>query len=128
MTHEVAGAVADVYRREWGRVFACTVTLARDLDIAEECTQDAFVRALQTWPEVGMPDNPGAWLTTTARNRVAGRAATQPREGRRFYFSFSTLAAFAGVGCQSAGPTRGGGSATLERSTISISSPQGVRK
>ncbi|MGL5851777.1 MAG: RNA polymerase sigma factor [Phycicoccus sp.] len=70
MTDEVVAAVADVYSREWARVLASTVTLARDLDIAEECTHDAFVRALQSWPQAGLPGNPGAWLTTVARNRV----------------------------------------------------------
>lgn len=66
---EVAAAVDEVCRREWTRVFASTVRLVRDLDLAEECTQDAFVQALQRWPSTGLPDNPGAWLTTTARNR-----------------------------------------------------------
>jgi RNA polymerase sigma factor (sigma-70 family) len=70
MSDEVAAAVAQVYRREWVSVFAATVKLARDLDIAEECTHDAFAQALQRWPSTGLPDNPGAWLTTTARNRV----------------------------------------------------------
>ncbi len=70
MSNEVAAAIAEVYRREWARVFASTVKLARDLDIAEECTHDAFVQALQRWPSSGLPNNPGAWLTTTARNRV----------------------------------------------------------
>ncbi len=44
--------------------------LARDLDLAEECTQDAFVRALETWRRDGVPDRPGAWLTATARRRA----------------------------------------------------------
>lgn len=70
MSDEVAAAVAESYRREWGRVFASTARLARDLDLAEECTQDAFVQALAQWPSAGAPDNPGAWLTVTARNRV----------------------------------------------------------
>ena len=41
-----------------------------DWDLAEECAQDAFARALQTWTRDGVPDRPGAWLTTTARNRA----------------------------------------------------------
>jgi RNA polymerase sigma-70 factor (ECF subfamily) len=40
------------------------------LDLAEECTQEAFTRALQTWPRDGIPARPGAWLTTIARNRA----------------------------------------------------------
>ena len=70
MDPEVAEAVAELYRREWARVLATTAGLARDLDVAEECTQDAFVQALQRWSSTGLPDNPGAWLTTTARNRA----------------------------------------------------------
>ena len=50
------GAAADAQRRYWGRVLAATLRLARDVDIAEEATADAFVLALQTWPERGVPD------------------------------------------------------------------------
>jgi RNA polymerase sigma-70 factor (ECF subfamily) len=49
-------------------VLAATVRVTRDLDLAEECVQDAFASALSTWTEV--PRNPGAWLTTAARNRA----------------------------------------------------------
>src|SRR5262249_10225457 len=45
----------------------------RDWDLAEECAQDAFARALERWPGEGIPRNPGAWLTTTARNRAIDR-------------------------------------------------------
>jgi RNA polymerase sigma factor (sigma-70 family) len=51
-------------------VLAATVRVTRDLDLAEECVQDAFAKALLTWPTDGVPRNPGAWLTTTARNRA----------------------------------------------------------
>jgi RNA polymerase sigma-70 factor (ECF subfamily) len=44
-----------------------------DWDLAEECAQDAFTRALERWPRDGIPDRPGAWLTTTARNRALDR-------------------------------------------------------
>jgi RNA polymerase sigma-70 factor (ECF subfamily) len=46
------------------------VRLTRDLDLAEECVQDAYARALATWPQAGVPGRPGAWLTTAARNRA----------------------------------------------------------
>ncbi|MEV8504027.1 sigma-70 family RNA polymerase sigma factor [Actinoplanes sp. NPDC051475] len=62
--------MADAYRREWGRVLAATVRVTRDLDLAEECTQDAYARAVQAWERDGIPDRPGAWLTTVARNRA----------------------------------------------------------
>jgi RNA polymerase sigma-70 factor (ECF subfamily) len=63
-------AVAEAHRREWARVLASTVALTRDLDQAEECTQDAYAQALLTWPRTGVPDRPGAWLTSVARNRA----------------------------------------------------------
>ena len=58
------------HRTEWAGVLAATVRLTRDLDLAEECTQDAYAQALQTWPIRGIPERPGAWLTTVARNRA----------------------------------------------------------
>jgi RNA polymerase sigma-70 factor, ECF subfamily len=67
---EAAAAVAEAHRRDWARVFAATAHLTRDLDLAEECTQDAYAQALQTWKQTGIPDRPGAWLTITARNRA----------------------------------------------------------
>jgi RNA polymerase sigma-70 factor (ECF subfamily) len=62
--------VARAHRRDWAQVFATTAQRTRDLDLAEECAQDAFEQALRTWPKTGIPDRPGAWLTTTARNRA----------------------------------------------------------
>jgi RNA polymerase sigma-70 factor, ECF subfamily len=44
-----------------------------DFDLAEEAVQEAFIVALETWPERGIPDKPGAWITTTARNRAIDR-------------------------------------------------------
>jgi RNA polymerase sigma-70 factor (ECF subfamily) len=51
-------------------VLAATVRVTRDLDLAEECVQDAYAAALQTWGERGIPARPGAWLTTAARRRA----------------------------------------------------------
>ncbi len=51
-------------------MLAATVRLTRDLDLAEECVQEAFARALTAWSDDGVPRNPGAWLTRTARNRA----------------------------------------------------------
>ena len=67
---EIRGALAEAHRREWAFVLAATVRLAGDLDIAEECVQDAFVAALTSWTQRGIPANPGAWLTATARRRA----------------------------------------------------------
>jgi RNA polymerase sigma factor (sigma-70 family) len=66
----VAAAVADAHRREWGFVLAATVRVTRDLDLAEECVQDAYAQALRVWAERGVPRRPAAWLTTAARNRA----------------------------------------------------------
>jgi RNA polymerase sigma-70 factor (ECF subfamily) len=51
-------------------VVAATVRLTRDLDLAQECAQEAYAQALRTWPSAGVPTRPGAWLTTVARNRA----------------------------------------------------------
>jgi RNA polymerase sigma-70 factor (ECF subfamily) len=66
----VAAAVAAAHRREWAFVLASTVRVTRDLDLAEECVQDAYARALTAWAETGVPERPAAWLTTTARHRA----------------------------------------------------------
>ncbi|HXF20007.1 MAG TPA: sigma-70 family RNA polymerase sigma factor [Streptosporangiaceae bacterium] len=62
--------MADAHRREWAFVLAATARVAGDLDLAEECVQDAYVSALEAWSQQGVPRNPGAWLTTTARRRA----------------------------------------------------------
>jgi RNA polymerase sigma-70 factor (ECF subfamily) len=67
---QVANAVADAHRREWAYVLAATARVASDIDLAEECVQDAYVSALDAWKRVGVPDNPGAWLTTAARRKA----------------------------------------------------------
>jgi RNA polymerase sigma-70 factor (ECF subfamily) len=65
--------VADAFRAEWGRVVATLIRVTGDWDLAEECAQDAFTTALERWPRDGIPRVPGAWLTTTARNRAIDR-------------------------------------------------------
>jgi len=70
VSSEIVAAVARAHRRDWAQVFAATAQLTRDLNLAEECAQDAYEKALRSWPEQGIPDRPGAWLTTTARNRA----------------------------------------------------------
>ncbi|WP_371821187.1 RNA polymerase sigma factor [Blastococcus sp. PRF04-17] len=66
----VAAAVADAHRREWAFVLAATVRVTRDLDVAEECAQEAFAAALTDWRAKGVPARPGAWLTTAAKRRA----------------------------------------------------------
>ena len=65
-----AAAVADAHRREWAFVLAATARVTRDIDLAQECVQDAYVAALDAWARDGVPDKPGAWLTTAARRRA----------------------------------------------------------
>jgi RNA polymerase sigma-70 factor (ECF subfamily) len=62
--------VETAFRQEWGRVVAALISMTGDWDLAEECAQDAFAKALRTWPRDGVPGKPGAWLTTAARNRA----------------------------------------------------------
>ncbi|MGH3139057.1 MAG: RNA polymerase sigma factor [Gaiellales bacterium] len=62
-----------VFRDEWGRVLAALISFLGDFDLAEEAAQEAFAIAAERWPRDGVPQNPGAWLTTTARNRAINR-------------------------------------------------------
>src|SRR4051812_28476877 len=68
-----AAQVERTFRDEFGRAVATLVRLFGDIDVAEEAVQDAFVVALQRWPETGVPPNPGGWIVTTARNRAIDR-------------------------------------------------------
>jgi RNA polymerase sigma factor (sigma-70 family) len=70
VTAAVAAAIDDAHRQEWARVLAATVRVARDLDLAEECVQEAYAAALSTWANAGIPENPAGWLTTTAKRRA----------------------------------------------------------
>jgi RNA polymerase sigma-70 factor (ECF subfamily) len=76
-------AVASAFREEWGKVVAALIGMTGDWDLAEECAQDAFTRALRTWPRDGVPRRPGAWLTTTARNRALDRLRRRTTETAR---------------------------------------------
>ncbi|HUZ51583.1 MAG TPA: DUF6596 domain-containing protein [Streptosporangiaceae bacterium] len=62
--------IAGHFRREYGRCVATLIRFFDDIDIAEEAVQEAFAVAVSRWPETGLPPNPGAWITTTARNRA----------------------------------------------------------
>ncbi|MEO3789162.1 sigma-70 family RNA polymerase sigma factor [Nonomuraea sp. B10E15] len=62
-----------LFREESGQIIATLIRMTGDWDLAEECAQDAFTQALQRWPADGVPAAPGAWLTTTARNRAIDR-------------------------------------------------------
>lgn len=66
-THQ---AIDAIWRIESAKIVAGTLRLVRDIGLAEELAQDALVAALEHWPVVGVPDNPGAWLMATAKNRA----------------------------------------------------------
>lgn len=72
-------AIDAIWRIESPRLIATLVRVTGDVGLAEDFAQDALVAALERWPEAGVPDNPGAWLTTVARNR----AIDHVRRGRR---------------------------------------------
>ena len=65
--------LAAVYAEEWPRCVAILTRVLGDLERAEDAVQDAFTIALERWPRTGVPDNPGAWIVTTARNRAIDR-------------------------------------------------------
>jgi RNA polymerase sigma-70 factor, ECF subfamily len=74
VTDQVKERIAGIYADGWSRIVATMIRLTGgDWDLAEECAQDAFAQALQKWPASGVPDQPLAWLTTTARNRAIDR-------------------------------------------------------
>jgi len=66
----VEQAIETAFRDEWGQVVASLIRLTGNWDVAEECAQEAFAQAVKVWPRDGVPRRPGAWLTTTARNRA----------------------------------------------------------
>ena len=72
-------AVAAVFREEAGRLVAGLVRFLGDFDLAEELVQEALLSAVETWPGSGIPDNPAAWLTTTARRKAIDRLRRDSR-------------------------------------------------
>ncbi len=73
LTIDVEDAAARVYREHSGRVLATLIRHLGDFDRAEDALQDAVTRALEVWPTNGIPENPVAWLITTARNKAIDR-------------------------------------------------------
>jgi RNA polymerase sigma-70 factor (ECF subfamily) len=78
-----ADDIARVFRDESGRCIATLVRILGDIDLAEDAVQEAFVTAAQKWPVDGLPPNPGAWITTTARNRAIDRIRRESSRERR---------------------------------------------
>ena len=67
---ELGVTIEAVFRRESGRIISGLIRTARSFDLAEEAMQDAFIAALRSWGEKGIPENPGAWITAVAQRKL----------------------------------------------------------
>jgi RNA polymerase sigma factor (sigma-70 family) len=76
-------AIDAVWRIESPRLIAGLARMVRDVGLAEELAQDALVAALERWPETGVPDNPGAWLMTAAKNRALDQLRQRKMAARK---------------------------------------------
>ena len=76
-------AIEAVWRIESAKVIAHVARLVRDVGLAEELAQDALVAALEHWPDDGLPNNPGAWLMATAKNRALDRLRQDALHARK---------------------------------------------
>jgi RNA polymerase sigma-70 factor, ECF subfamily len=73
-----------VYREHYGRILATVIRLVGDFDRSEEAVQEAFAAALESWPRDGTPQNPLAWLVSTARHKAIDQIRREARfEARR---------------------------------------------
>jgi RNA polymerase sigma-70 factor, ECF subfamily len=82
-----------VFREEYGRCVANLIRFLGDINLAEEAVQDAFTVAIRRWPETGTPPNPGAWITTTARNRAIDHLRREASRDERHAQAAQLLAA-----------------------------------
>lgn len=80
---DVDAALAAAWRAHWSHLVALLVGQFASPDLAEEGVADAFEAAARTWPRSGVPDNPGAWLLTTARRRVLDRLRSRAVHRRK---------------------------------------------
>jgi len=99
---DVERAIHTVFRMEAARLIAGLTRVVRDVGLAEELAQDALVAALEHWPSEGVPDNPGAWLMTTAKRRALdelrrGKRLTRKHEELGHELEADALAERAGV-------------------------------
>jgi RNA polymerase sigma-70 factor (ECF subfamily) len=86
----IEAALGQAFREEAGRVTASLMRRYGNFELAEDCTQEAFVEALRTWPGQGVPSRPGAWLHRVAERRALDRL----RRDQRFAVKASGLTAF----------------------------------
>ena len=79
---EFRKTVESVFRQESGRILATLIRLAGSFDLAEEAMQEAFATAVSNWPAKGLPDNPGAWITSVAHRKLVTMAAVSGLAGK----------------------------------------------
>jgi RNA polymerase sigma factor (sigma-70 family) len=93
---EATRAIEAVWRIESARLIAGLARMTGDVGLAEDMAQDALVAAMETWPKTGVPDNPGAWLMATAKNRAIDRLRREKTyERKREEVAHDTGALFA---------------------------------
>ena len=80
---DAGAALARAFADEWSRVVATLIRVTGDWSLAEDCAQEAFAAAASRWERDGVPDRPGAWLTTVARNAALDRLRRRATEDRR---------------------------------------------
>src|ERR1700729_4173949 len=93
-------AIDAVWRIESARLIAGLARMVRDVGLAEDLAQDALVAALEQWPESGVPDNPGAWLMATAKNRtidLSRRASNYERKREEIAHELRLMMAMEGA-------------------------------
>jgi RNA polymerase sigma-70 factor (ECF subfamily) len=71
---EAKSVIEEVFRQESGRIIATLIRISGSFDLAEEAMQEAFASALKNWPDKGVPDNPGAWITAVAHRKIIDHA------------------------------------------------------
>ncbi len=76
---DVAQAISDLHRTEWGHIIAILIRLVGDFDLAEEAAQEAFAAAVNQWQTSGIPDLPRAWIIRTARYKAIDRLRRRTR-------------------------------------------------
>jgi RNA polymerase sigma-70 factor (ECF subfamily) len=74
-----AQSITQIFHEAYSRVLASLISTFRDFELAEDVLQDSFVRAMEHWPNEGMPSNPAAWLLITARNRAIDKLRRQKK-------------------------------------------------
>ncbi|MBZ2198757.1 RNA polymerase sigma factor [Occultella gossypii] len=84
MSTDATAAVGQVFRSEHGRCVATLTRILGDLSLAEDAVQDAFIAAVEKWPQDGTPPNPGAWIVVTARNRAIDRLRREAKSHDKY--------------------------------------------